>query len=104
EVLKYADGTNTKQYNGNIAQQLWGHGATTSSTFSYSYDKLNRLLNGSSTGTTVMVKALTYDDRGNIRTLARNSGNTTATTTMTYTYENSNKSNRLKSLSGNSNN
>ncbi|MCT1527067.1 hypothetical protein, partial [Sphingobacterium hotanense] len=66
EVLKYADGTNTKQYNGNIAQQLWGHGVTTSSTFSYSYDKLNRLLNGSSTGTTVMVEALSYDDRGNI--------------------------------------
>ncbi|GGH14670.1 hypothetical protein FAZ19_07265 [Sphingobacterium alkalisoli] len=91
------------QYNGNIAQQLWGHGAATNSTFSYAYDRLNRLTNGTSTGTTVMIEALTYDDMGNIRTLARNTGNTTATTSTTYTYNNSNKSNRLASLSGNAN-
>ncbi|GGH10501.1 hypothetical protein FAZ19_01190 [Sphingobacterium alkalisoli] len=91
------------QYNGNIAQQLWGHGPTTNSTFAYSYDKLNRLTNGTSTGTTVMIEALTYDDMGNIKTLARNTGNTTATTSTTYTYNNGNKSNRLASLSGNTN-
>ncbi|WP_437922388.1 RHS repeat-associated core domain-containing protein [Sphingobacterium sp. LRF_L2] len=91
------------QYNGNIAQQLWGHAATTSSTFNYSYDKLNRLMNGTSSGTTVMIEALTYDDMGNIRTLARNTGNTTTTTSTTYTYNNSGKSNRLASLSGNTN-
>ncbi|WP_437922378.1 DUF6443 domain-containing protein [Sphingobacterium sp. LRF_L2] len=91
------------QYNGNIAQQLWGHAATTSSTFNYSYDKLNRLTNGTSSGTTVMIEALTYDDMGNIKTLARNTGNTTTTTSTTYTYNNSGKSNRLASLSGNTN-
>ncbi|GGH31476.1 RHS repeat-associated core domain-containing protein [Sphingobacterium alkalisoli] len=91
------------QYNGNIAQQLWGHGAATNSTFSYSYDRLNRLTNGTSTGTTVMIEALTYDDMGNIKTLSRNTGNTTATTSTTFTYNNSNKSNRLASLSGNTN-
>ncbi|WP_437918745.1 DUF6443 domain-containing protein [Sphingobacterium sp. LRF_L2] len=91
------------QFNGNIAQQLWGHAATTSSTFNYSYDKLNRLANGTSSGTTVMIEALTYDDMGNIKTLARNTGNTTTTTSTTYTYNNSGKSNRLASLSGNTN-
>ncbi|WP_437922399.1 DUF6443 domain-containing protein [Sphingobacterium sp. LRF_L2] len=91
------------QFNGNIAQQLWGHAATTSSTFNYSYDKLNRLANGTSLGTTIMIEELTYDDMGNIKTLARNTGNTTTTTSTTYTYNNSGKSNRLASLSGNTN-
>lgn len=82
------------QYNGNIAQQLWGHAATTNSTFTYSYDALNRLKSGVSTGT-VMSEFLTYDDMGNIRTLTRDNG-----TAITYAYNNSNKSNRLASLSG----
>jgi len=82
------------QYNGNIAQQLWGYSATTSSTFNYSYDVLNRLKSGVSSGT-VMSEALEYDDMGNIRTLIRDNG-----TAITYGYNNSNKSNRLNTLSG----
>ncbi|UIR55478.1 DUF6443 domain-containing protein [Sphingobacterium sp. SRCM116780] len=82
------------QYNGNIAQQLWGHAATTNSTFVYTYDALNRLKNGTSTGT-VMSEALTYDDMGNIKTLTRDGG-----TTITYAYNNTNKSNRLATLTG----
>src|SRR5690606_7546291 len=59
--LNYNTGT-SPQYNGNIAQQLWGHGSiNTPNVYSYSYDKLNRLLNGTSTGT-VMSEVLTYDD------------------------------------------
>ncbi|MNK15617.1 hypothetical protein D3C87_337640 [compost metagenome] len=42
-----------------------------------------------------MSEALTYDDMGNIRTLTRDNG-----TAITYGYNNSNKSNRLASLSG----
>ena len=79
------------QYNGNIARQRWGHGSTANSTFSYSYDPLNRLTNGSSTGT-VMSEALTYDDMGNITNLKRD-GHATG---ISYTYT----SNRLTSLSG----
>ncbi|UIR57994.1 RHS repeat-associated core domain-containing protein [Sphingobacterium sp. SRCM116780] len=86
--------TTGAQYNGNIAQQLWGHAATISSTFVYTYDALNRLKNGTSTGT-VMSEALTYDDMGNIKTLTRDGG-----TTITYAYNNTNKSNRLLSLTG----
>ncbi|MCS3555069.1 MULTISPECIES: DUF6443 domain-containing protein [unclassified Sphingobacterium] len=82
------------QYNGNIAQQLWGHAATTNSTFTYTYDGLNRLKKGISTGT-VMSETLTYDDMGNIRTLIRDTGSP-----ITYTYNNTNKSNRLLSLTG----
>jgi RHS repeat-associated protein len=93
--LNYNTGS-SPQYNGNIAQQLWGHGSTnTPNVYSYSYDKLNRLLNGTSTGT-VMSEVLTYDDMGNIKTLKRDNG-----TTTTYNYTvNSVASNRLQSLTG----
>ncbi|WP_333888881.1 DUF6443 domain-containing protein [Sphingobacterium siyangense] len=82
------------QYNGNIAQQLWGYAATTNSTFTYGYDALNRLKSGVSIGT-VMSEVLTYDDMGNIKTLVRDNG-----TAITYNYNNANKSNRLASLTG----
>jgi hypothetical protein len=82
------------QYNGNIAQQLWGYAATTNSTFTYGYDALNRLMSGVSTGT-VMSEVLTYDDMGNIKTLVRDNG-----TAITYNYNNTDKSNRLASLTG----
>ncbi len=82
------------QYNGNIAQQLWGYAATTNSTFNYAYDALNRLKSGVGTGT-VMSEVLTYDDMGNIKTLVRDNG-----TAITYNYNNTSKSNRLESLSG----
>ncbi len=82
------------QYNGNIAQQLWGYAATTNSTFTYSYDALNRLMSGVSTGT-VMSEVLTYDDMGNIKTLVRDNG-----TAINYNYNNVNKSNRLAGLTG----
>jgi len=93
--LNYNTGS-SPQYNGNIAQQLWGHGSTnTPNVYSYSYDKLNRLLNGTSTDT-VMSEVLTYDDMGNIKTLKRDNG-----TTTTYNYTvNSVASNRLQSLTG----
>src|SRR5690606_6641767 len=87
--LKYNDGV-VPQYNGNISQQIWGHGATTNSTFSYSYDKLNRLTNGTSTGT-AMSEVLSYDNMGNILTLKRDNG-----TTTNYSYT----GNRLIAISG----
>src|SRR5690606_27303686 len=88
-TLKYNDGA-VPQYNGNISEQHWGHGATTSSTYSYSYDKLNRLTNGTSTGT-AMSEAMSYDDMGNITTLTRDGG-----TPIAYSYA----GNRLTALSG----
>lgn len=61
------------------------------STYTYGYDKLNRLTSGSSTGT-VMSEVIGYDDMGNITNLKRD-GHATGTT---YAYT----GNRLKSLSG----
>lgn len=87
-------------YNGNISQQLWGHGAAPTSTFTYTYDKLNRLTKGASTGTAVIIEEVSYDNMGNIKTLARNTGNTATTALTNYTYQNNNRSNKLAGLSG----
>ncbi|WP_333625493.1 DUF6443 domain-containing protein [Sphingobacterium siyangense] len=81
------------QYNSNIAQQLWGYASTTSNTFIYNYDALNRLKDGISTGT-VMKELLEYDDMGNIRKFTRDD------VAINYVYNNTNKSNRLANLSG----
>jgi YD repeat-containing protein len=56
------------QYNGNISNQLWGASAPNAHTFTYSYDKLNRLINGTATG---MSESLTYDEMGNITSMNR---------------------------------
>jgi RHS repeat-associated protein len=94
QQLKYQDGTNP-QWNGNISQQLWGDDATLPNTFSYQYDKLNRLTSGTNgqTGTASISEVITYDDlgMGNIKTLKRD-----ALPVTTYTYT----GNKLMSLSG----
>ncbi|WP_461788813.1 DUF6443 domain-containing protein [Pedobacter sp.] len=73
--LKYDDGT-SPQYNGNISTQLYTNG--TSNTFSYNYDRLNRLISGLSPS---MSETLTYDVMGNIQTLQRDTEGL-----MTYQY------------------
>src|SRR5690606_34279786 len=87
EELKYNDGS-TPHYNGNIANQLWSTTSTipasNPNTFTYQYDKLNRLTSGVSTGI-AMSEVLTYDVMGNIKTLKRDAG---AVTTYTYTAGN----------------
>lgn len=80
--LKYDDGT-YPQFNGNIANQLWGYNSVFPNSFTYTYDKLNRLLGGTSTGI-VMGETLTYDAMDNIATLSRFDG--TVTKNGTYNY------------------
>src|SRR5690606_8613181 len=58
------------QYNGNIANQQWGAGTNLPNTYTYQYDKLNRLLSANSSGI-AMSEVLTYDKMGNIQTLNR---------------------------------
>ncbi|MEH6305236.1 DUF6443 domain-containing protein [Olivibacter sp. CPCC 100613] len=89
ETLTYNGGANP-QYNGNIAEQSWGAGTSLPNKFVYSYDRLNRLLSGTSTGV-VMSEVLTYHKDGNIRTLARDGG-----VAGTYQYN----GNRLTGISG----
>ena len=67
--LKYHDG-DLPQYNGNIANQLWGAGVVLPNVYSYGYDKLNRLESGVSTGVN-MSEVISYDEMGNIKTLNR---------------------------------
>ncbi|MXV17716.1 DUF6443 domain-containing protein [Hufsiella ginkgonis] len=75
--LNYEDGT-VKQWNGNIANQLWGTGLT--NTFIYRYDKLNRLVKAVKSDST-MREHLTYDAMGNISSLLRDNG-----TESSYNY------------------
>ncbi|RZL05829.1 MAG: RHS repeat-associated core domain-containing protein, partial [Pedobacter sp.] len=87
--LRYNDGTNP-QFSGNIANQDWGSNTTYPNTFTYSYDKFNRLLSAVSTGV-VMSEVISYDPIGNIRTMNRDgAGN------ATYNYTGS----RLMSITG----
>ncbi|CAM4121194.1 RHS repeat-associated core domain-containing protein [Pedobacter westerhofensis] len=64
--LKYADGT-TPQYNGNIANQLWGPG-NLGNTFTYGYDRLNRLTTAASPN---LGESIAYDVMGNVTSLSR---------------------------------
>lgn len=94
--LKYQDGT-SPQFNGNISGQQWGSGSSMINSFNYTYDKLNRLSSGISTG---MSEQITYDLMGNIQSLKRDdlvrnysySGNQLSKTTGgpehdVYTYD-----------------
>ena len=80
--LKYEDGT-YPQYNGNISNQRWGSGLA--NVFTYQYDKLNRLVNGSTTaGSFTMSEIVSYDEMGNIASLTRTDGALTKTGTYNY--------------------
>jgi hypothetical protein len=59
-TLSYEDGS-SPQYNGNIANQNFTN--SSSNTFAYQYDKLNRLLSATATG---MSEELSYNVMGNI--------------------------------------
>jgi len=103
QQLQYNTGTN-KQYNGNIAYQSWGTGtAPDSKTYTYTYDKLNRLLSGNSTDNN-NENEINYDLMGNIAKLKRYT-NGILTDNLEYNYIlNDNPSNQLqtvKDLSGN---
>ncbi|MGJ1421022.1 RHS repeat domain-containing protein [Sphingobacterium spiritivorum] len=77
------------QWNGNISEQQWGATTTLNQHFVYSYDKLNRLTNGSSP-TSGMSEILNYDDMGNITQLTRDGSG------ISYSYT----GNRLHTVSG----
>jgi RHS repeat-associated protein len=72
------------QYNGNISQFTYnGAYMNATNTFNYSYDKLNRLLQGQSTLGTVD-ESVSYDVMGNIQALSR-TGQAAAVLAYTYT-------------------
>jgi|GEM_PF-827756 len=87
--LKYQNGT-VPQYNGNISQQVYTNLA--SNTFSYSYDKLNRLTN--SVAGNDLGEVISYDVMGNIKSLARDGFGTNDYHIDLY------EGNQLKKISG----
>jgi RHS repeat-associated protein len=91
--LKYNTASNP-QYNGNIGQMLYTGVNSGSKTFTYGYDKLNRLLSAGSTGGT-LDEALVYDVMGNISSLTRGGQ---AYGALSYTYS----GNQLSGVTGTS--
>ena len=85
--LKYNDGVH-QQFNGNISGQVYTNNG--SNTFTYQYDKLNRLLNA--TAGNNLGEIISYDVMGNITSLTRDGFGTN--TYGSYT------GNRLNSISG----
>mgnify|MGYP006163128449 CR=1 FL=1 len=83
--LQYNDGAH-QQFNGNISGQIYTNNGN--NTFTYQYDKLNRLYNATSSG---MTEVLDYDVMGNILSLNRD-----GTGVKTYSYT----GNQLQSVSG----
>lgn len=69
ERLGYNIGTNA-QYNGNIAKQNWSS-ATSTNSFTYGYDRLNRLVRGQSGDNQFIERGVVYDQEGNINNLSR---------------------------------
>jgi RHS repeat-associated protein len=111
EELSYDDYnvTSLKQFNGNISAVSWQGKQPSSQTlpqipqsFEYNYDRINRLTLANYTTSASLGQyneALTYDLMGNIKTLKRYKGDASnAMDNLLYTYENSNKSNRIFSV------
>jgi len=92
-----------KQYNGNIASQTWKNGSGGSQkSFVYTYDILNRLTSGTSTGNN-NENAITYDLNGNLTRLYRSlNGAVTDQLTYSYTDASSNYTNQVQTIVDNS--
>jgi RHS repeat-associated protein len=108
--INYNDITDVskKLYNGNISQTLWKTANTDSSlkSYVYSYDALNRLTDATD-NLNKFNESLSYDKNGNIANLKRlgeivggvpsiaNPSDFGTMDNLVYTYDNSNKGNRL---------
>ncbi|MDN4031598.1 DUF6443 domain-containing protein [Chryseobacterium gambrini] len=113
--VKYTDPLNTSasaKYNGNITEVNWKTSTDgVYRRYNYTYDALNRLLQGtysepynSVTSNNYFNENISYDSNGNIKTLKRFSRPSSGTIAekiddLVYNYENSNLSNRLASIS-----
>ncbi len=94
--LYYNTGTN-KQYNGNIAYQLWGTPGSLTKSYTYLYDKLNRLTAGTS-GDHNDESSIFYDVMGNITAMGRTQASVTIDN-LSYTYTvGGNPTNQLQSI------
>ncbi|MCJ8208076.1 DUF6443 domain-containing protein [Mucilaginibacter sp. RS28] len=92
--LKYNDGT-TPMYNGDVANQYWGTGSNLNRSYTYSYDKLNRLTSGNSSES-FNEQGIDYDKAGNIQHLTRIDPRYASTSNYTFNYN----GNQLTSVAG----
>ena len=100
--LKYINPTGTsKKYNGNIAETDWATQSDgTLRRYSYQYDKVNRLKEGSYWDNAGVVSGsyaekLNYDLNGNITELQRTGQGAGVMDQLSYTYDQSGNSNKL---------
>ena len=84
--LYYNTGTN-KQYNGNIAYQYWGTPGSLTYNYTYTYDKLNRLMSGISADN-YREQGISYNPSGDMAALSRYQTNNLIDN-LTYSYTNS---------------
>lgn len=93
EELRYElDSTGlVPQYNGNISQQKWGTNTSVNKQYTYTYDRINRLLSAQSHDGND--EAITYNEMGNITSLQRKSLGASVDQ-LTYSY----MGNRLTSV------
>jgi len=98
--LIYDTQTN-KAYNGNIMYRYWGTPGNLNNSYTYTYDKLNRVTAGtSSAGFTE--NGITYDAEGNITALNRYTAGGTEIDELSYTYNTS--SSQLNHITDNTSN
>ncbi|WP_418637460.1 DUF6443 domain-containing protein [Winogradskyella sp.] len=99
-TLRYNNPTSgTALFNGNISQTSWNtlNTDTSTKTYTYGYDALNRITSGTDNTGKYDLYGITYDRNGNITALKRdghtNSGATTfgVMDNLTYTYDTGNK-------------
>ena len=94
--LQYNTGTR-KSYNGNIMYQNWQCPGFPSHYYAYTYDKLNRLLNGVS-DTLNKETSIAYDAMGNLTKLSRYQAGTIVDS-LSYSYlKSGNATNQLQSI------
>ena len=95
--LQYETPSTDKQYNGNIAGQVWATSGQNQKTYTYKYDKLNRLTEGKAGD--YQERGIGYDVMGNITALSRVYNNTLIDS-LSYNYLVSSKpTNQLQSIS-----
>jgi len=95
-TLYYNTSTN-KAYNGNIMYQYWGTPGNLTTFYSYTYDRLNRMLVGQNSNG-CSEKDITYDQMGNLTFLNRYQ-NSTGIDGLTYNYTSGgNPTNQLQSV------
>ncbi|GAB3909961.1 DUF6443 domain-containing protein [Mucilaginibacter boryungensis] len=87
--MQYNSPSTGRQFNGNIAAQVWTTSGQSQKTFTYSYDPLNRLTDGVSSDN-YKETGITYDPMGNITALQRY-WNNTLIDNLAYNYSSTNQ-------------